>query len=313
VSSPRADAVRAYGLTPHTISQIQSLAALSPIVREVDLFRLDAFAWYRAQDGSAYVTTLYDGAELGVVATEGEDLFDVVATFREGVFVRLLAQPTTLENALGCANAYVFDFGDWRLASRRAQWRTAAPTPGQRAALTHAWVAHSDEMRRIVGNHRQPTCRGEASGVIGTLLVLRTLSTGTEQSRTWALTRFRERYGSERHDHRLLDVTGSSASPLVAALRRYYVELSRRQRTSFADFLRQTLERCALHIEDTQLTLTGGAQTATYTAKQWTTIGEVLTRELSRVGNVEVVVIPHPRDHTAAQQNEGGHHACPGS
>jgi superfamily II DNA or RNA helicase len=294
-SSPRTDAVRAYGLTPHTISQIQSLAALSPIVREVDLFRLDAFAWHRAQNGSAYVTTLYDGAELGVVATEGEDLFDVVATFREGVFVRLLAQPTTLENALGCANAYVFDFGDWRLALRRAQWRTAVPTPGQQAALTRAWATRSDEMRRIVGDDRRPACRGDASGVISTVLVLRTIRTGTEENRTWALARFRERYGSERHDHRILDVTGSSDSPLVAALRRYYVELSQRQRTSFADFLCRTLERCTLHIEDTRLTVTGNAQTATYTAKQWTTIGEVLTRELSRVGDVEVVVVP-PRD-----------------
>src|SRR5262249_19232690 len=82
-SPPTGTTVREYALTRKTIPHILSAAVLSPIVREIDLFRLNAFAWFQTHDGSAYVTTLYDGAELGVVAAEAEDLFDVIATFRE--------------------------------------------------------------------------------------------------------------------------------------------------------------------------------------------------------------------------------------
>lgn len=312
-SSPACASVQEYALTPKTIPRILSAAALSPIVREVDLFRLDAFAWFHAHDGSAYVTTLYDGAELGVVTADADDLFDLVATFREGVFVRLIAQPTTLENALGCANAYVFDFGDWRLASRRATWRTAAPTLSQQAALRRAWATRSDEMRHIIGDRPHLVQRGEASGVISTLHVLRTLRLGTQENHEWALTRFRERYGSDHHAHGILDVAGSPDSPLVAALRRYYVALFQKQRVSFDTFLRRTLEHCALHVEDRRLTVTGSARTATYTAKQWATIRDVLTRELGRVGELEVVVVPHTQHRSPAPQDEGGHHARTGS
>lgn len=313
-SSPAVPAVREYALTRKTIPRILSAAALSPIVREVDLFRLDAFAWFHAHDGSAYVTTLYDGAELGVVAVEADDLFDVVATFRAGVFVRLIAQPTTLENALGCANAYVFDFGDWRLATRRAAWRTAEPTPGQQATLRRAWATDSDEMRRIAGDRSPVLRRGEASGVISTLYLLRTLREGKPASREWALARFAERYGGERSDRRLLDVAGPPDSPLVAALRRTYVELRQTRRDSFPQFLRRTLERCTLQVEDGRLTVIGSGRTATYTAKQWTTIRDVLTRELGRIGEVEVIIVPPGPHRTAAPASaEGGQHARPGS
>ena len=86
-----------------------------------------------------------------------------------------------------------------------------------------------------------------------------------------------------------------------------------RRRVSFDTFLRRTLEHCALHVEDSRLTVTGSARTATYTAKQWATIRDVLTRELGRVGEVEVVVVPHTPHRSPAPQDEGGHHARTGS
>jgi superfamily II DNA or RNA helicase len=313
-SSAACAAVREYALTRKTIPHILSAAALSPIVREVDLFRLDAFAWFHAHDGSAYVTTLYDGVELGVVAADADDLFDVVATFREGVVVRLIAQPTTLENALGCANAYVFDFGDWRLASRRAAWRTTEPTPSQQATLRRAWATDRDEMRRILGDRQQIAQRGEASGVISTLHVLQAVREGRPESREWAIARFRARYGGERNDRRLLEVAGPPDSPLVAAVRRTYVDLWQTRRDSFHHFLRRTLERCTLHVAGARLTVIGDTRTAAYTAKQWTTIRDVLTRELGRVGEVEVIMVPPEPHRTAVPASaEGGHHARPGS
>ncbi len=312
-SSRACAAVREYALTPTTIPRILSATALSPIVREVDLFRLDAFAWFHAHDGSAYVTTLYDGAELGVVAADTDDLFDVVATFREGVFVQLIAQPTTLENALGCANAYVFDFGDWRLASRRAAWRTAQPTASQQAALRRAWATDRDAMQRILGDRQQVAQRGDASGVISTVHLLRTVRDGKRESRAWALARFRTRYGGADHEHHLLDVAGPSDSPVLAALHRYYVQVLQAPRASFDTFLRRTLDRCTLQIDGERLTVIGSAQTAAYTAPQWITIRDVLMRELGRVGELEVVVVPHAPQRMPAVQAEGGPHACPGS
>src|SRR5262249_28739077 len=151
------------------------------------------------------------------------------------------------------ANAYVFDFGDWRLASRRAAWRRAEPTPSQQAALRRAWVTDPDEMRRIAGDRAHVVQRGEASGVISTLHLLGTRREGKPESREWALARFAERYGGDRHDRRLLAVAGPPDSPLVAALRRTYVELWQTRRESFQQFLRRTLERCTLQVDGSRL------------------------------------------------------------
>lgn len=282
-------------LTPQTIADIQSVAQLSPIVRDVDLFRLDAFAWHTARDDRGYAVSLYDGVALGVVAQDGSERYDVVATFqKERAYARLLPQPTALETAMLCANAFLFDFGDWRLATRHARWRDATPTAGQQRYLRGFWRHERALMERMVGSPEGISARGQASGAISALQVWHTLTTGTEISRTAALARLQEHYETAPTEIVTLCLTGTVEAPVAGVLRRYHRELHQAQPGTFADFLRHTLERCTFAIADQQVTVQGGAQTRGYTSAQWGAIREALTTALGALGPVEVVIHPLP-------------------
>jgi hypothetical protein len=100
---------------------------------------------------------------------------------------------------------------------------------------------------------------------------------------------------------------------LVAALRRTYVALRQTQHDSFRHWLGRTLERCTLQIEGTRLTVTGSAWTAAYTSTQWGAMRDVLTRELGRVGELHVVIVPYTAPQISAPHEEGGQYACRGS
>jgi superfamily II DNA or RNA helicase len=287
-------------LTAQTIAEIQSVAQLSPIVRDVDLFRLDAFAWHTARDDHGYAVSLYDGVALGVVAQEGSERYEVMATFRrERAYARLLPQPTALATAMLCANAYLFDFGDWRLATRHARWRDATPTVGQQRYLRRFSWRERTLMERIVGSPEQIRTRGQASGVISALQVWQTLITGAEIPRAAALLRLQQHYETAPTETVTLCLTGTVDAPVAGALRRYHRELHQAQPRTFADFLRHTLERCTFAIADRQVTVQGGAQTAGYTPAQWRAIREALTTALGALGPVEVVVRPPQSDREA--------------
>jgi superfamily II DNA or RNA helicase len=293
-------------LTAQTIAEIQSVAQLSPIVRDVDLFRLNAFAWHTARDDRGYAVSLYEGVALGVVAQEGSERYDVVATFwQERQYARLLPQSTALETAMLCANAFLFDFGDWRLATRHARWRDATPTAGQQRYLRRFWSRERALMKRVVGSPEQMRTRGQASGAISAVQVWHTLHTGTEISRTAALACFQQHYETTSQETTTLCLAGTVNAPVAGALRRYHRELHRAQPGTFADFLRHTLERCTFAIADHQVTVQGGAQTASYTSAQWRAIREALTTALGALGPVEVVI--HPFLQEAVQAEASSH------
>jgi len=288
-------------LTAQTIPEIQSVAQLSPIVRDVDLFRLDAFAWHTARDDHGYAVSLYDGAALGVVAQEGSERYEVMATFRqERVYARLLPQPTALATAMLCANAFLFDFGDWRLATRHARWRDATPTVGQQRYLRRFSWQERTLMERIVGNPEQIRTRGQASGAISALQVWQTLTTGAEIPRAAALARLQQHYETAPTATATLSLTGTVEAPVAGALRRYHRELHQAQPRTFRDFVRHTLERCTFAIAGQQVTVQGGVQTAGYTPAQWRAIREALTTALGAFGPVEVLVYPLQSDREAS-------------
>jgi len=284
---------RQYQLTAQTLPDILSVAQLSPIVRDVDLFRLDAFAWHTVPDGRSYAVSLYDGVALGVVAQDPTDLYDVVATFREdGSYARLLPRPTTLETAMLCANAYLFDFGDWRLATRHASWREAPPTPSQHSYLRRLWRQERPLLEHVVGSPGSIRTRGQASGAISALQVWQTLGAGTEINRTAAQARFQQRYEGQPESTPALCITGDIDAPLVGILRRYHRDLHQAAPETFADFLRRTLERCTFEVAEQRVTVYGGSRTAGYTPAQWAAIRDALDKALGRLGRVEVVICP---------------------
>jgi hypothetical protein len=90
-------------------------------------------------------------------------------------------------------------------------------------------------------------------------------------------------------------VTGLHDAPVVGVLHRYQRSLHDAREDTFAAFLRDTLPRCHFAVTDGQVTVTGTATTAAYTAGQWRAIGAALTEALSILEPITVVIVPSPQ------------------
>lgn len=118
-------------LNPTNLPLLVSLENLSSSAREIDLFGLDAFAWYTA-GVSNYVQVNETLSLLIRPASDrtGHVLYGVFP--KAGFFAPLLDAPAAFDLAYGCGNAYLFDYGDRHLAAKGAQWRNGKPTDIQR-------------------------------------------------------------------------------------------------------------------------------------------------------------------------------------
>jgi hypothetical protein len=92
-----------------------------------------------------------------------------------------------------------------------------------------------------------------------------------------------------------LAVTGMLDTPAVGVLRRYHCTLQHAREDTFAAFLRDSLSHCTFAVTAEQVTVTGNAITAGYTAGQWHAISRALSEALSALGPVTVVITPPPR------------------
>lgn len=281
-------------LTPRTIAEIRALAPLTPLVREVNLFHLDAFAWYTAHNGRSFAVSLGEGISLGVLACMNDDeQYEVMVVFtQDATFARLLPHPTRLETAMLCANAYLFDFGDWRFATRHARWRAAEPTASQWRHLRAARVHDTQGSTEIVGPLDEVRTRGQASGAISALQVWQLVRSGDAIDRQTAQERLRQRARTATGSCPPLVVTGTCDAPVVGVLHRYQRSLHDTRANTFTAFLRDTLPRCHFAVTADQVIVTGNATTAAYTAGQWRAIGTALSEALSVLGPITVVIGP---------------------
>ena len=116
-------------LSPSNLPLLVNLENLSSSVKEIDLFGLDAFAWYKAE-GSHYVQ-VNDVFSLVIRPhSTGHILYAVFP--KAGFYAPLLDEPVEFNLAYGCGNAYLFDYGDRHLAAKGSQWRNGEPTEVQR-------------------------------------------------------------------------------------------------------------------------------------------------------------------------------------
>lgn len=118
-------------LNPTNLPLLVSLENLSSSAREIDLFGLDAFAWYRA--GASHYVQVNETLSLVIRPARdraGHILYGVFP--KAGFFAPLLDAPAEFDLAYGCGNAYLFDYGDRHLATKGAQWRNGKATDVQR-------------------------------------------------------------------------------------------------------------------------------------------------------------------------------------
>lgn len=118
-------------LSPNNLPLLVNLENLSSSVKEIDLFGLDAFAWYRA--GAAHYVQVNDDFSLVIRPDLEKRDHTLYAVFPKARFYApLLDGPVEFDLAYGCGNAYLFDYGDRHLATKGSQWRNGKPTDVQR-------------------------------------------------------------------------------------------------------------------------------------------------------------------------------------
>ena len=118
-------------LSPTNLPLLVNLENLSSSVKEIDLFGLDAFAWYKAE--ASHYVQVNDAFSL-VIRPHLEGTGHILyAVFPKAKFYApLLEGPADFDLAYGCGNAYLFDYGDRQLATKGSQWRNGKPTEVQR-------------------------------------------------------------------------------------------------------------------------------------------------------------------------------------
>src|SRR5437870_7766169 len=104
-------------LSPTNLPLLINLENLSSSVKEIDLFGLDAFAWYKA--GPSHYVQVNDVFSL-VIRPHLEGAGHILyAVFPKAKFYApLLEEPADFDLAYGCGNAYLFDYGDRHMAAK---------------------------------------------------------------------------------------------------------------------------------------------------------------------------------------------------
>jgi superfamily II DNA or RNA helicase len=117
-------------LNPTNLPLLVNLENLSSSVKEIDLFGLDVFAWYKA--GASHYVQVNGDFSLVIKADEKDCGYFLYAVFpKAGFYAPLLDEPIDFDLAYRCGNAYLFDYGDRYLATRGPHWRSEKPSVEQ--------------------------------------------------------------------------------------------------------------------------------------------------------------------------------------
>ena len=117
-------------LNPTNLPLLVSLENLSSSVEDIDLFGLDAFAWYTAE--ATHYVQVNENFSLAIRPGKDRGYFLYAVFPKTGFYAPLLNAPADFDLAYGCGNAYLFDYGDRHLATKGAEWRNGKPTEIQR-------------------------------------------------------------------------------------------------------------------------------------------------------------------------------------
>src|SRR5215813_12140062 len=153
-------------LSPTNLPLLVNLENLSSSVKEIDLFGLDAFAWYTVQ--ASHYVQVNDVFSLVVRPySHGHILY--AAFPKAGFYAPLLDESVEFDLAYGCGNAYLFDYGDRHLATKGSQWRNENPTEDQRNLFRRLRDKIKDISAGSISFDDPSTTKGEYGAAIAAL------------------------------------------------------------------------------------------------------------------------------------------------
>jgi hypothetical protein len=237
-------------LSPTNLPLLVNLENLSSSVKEIDLFGLDAFAWYTAR-ASHYVQV---NEMLSLVIRPARDraghiLYGVFP--KAGSFAPLLDAPAEFDLAYGCGNAYLFDYGDRHLATKGSQWRNGDPTDVQRNLFQRLRDKVKEISAGTISFVEPGENRGEYGAAIAALNAEMVLLSGrrmeSEEAKQFIKENLHQRAAGEQSIPMI--ISGHGDANIEAALKRAIASFSQAQEGDFRYYLSRILSENEVRLD----------------------------------------------------------------
>jgi superfamily II DNA or RNA helicase len=232
----------AIDLSPTSLPLLVNLENLSSSVKEIDLFGLDAFAWYRA--GASHYVQVNEALSLAIRPARngtGHILYGIFP--KAGFFASLLDTAAEFDLAYGCGNAYLFDYGDRHLATKGAQWRNGKPTDVQRDLFQRLRDKVKDISAGSISFAEPGAKKGEYGAAIAALnsemVLLRGRKIESEEAKQFIKENLHQRAAGEQSIPVIIN--GHGDANIEMAVRRTIATFSNSQESDFLNYLNRIL------------------------------------------------------------------------
>lgn len=229
-------------LSPTNLPLLVNLENLSSSVKEIDLFGLDAFAWYKA--GASHYVQVNDALSLVIrphLEGTGHSLYAIFPKPR--FYAPLLDGPVEFDLAYGCGNAYLFDYGDRHLATKGSQWRNGKPTDVQRDLFQRLRDKVKDISAGSISFPEPGAKKGEYGAAIAALNAEMVLLSGrkveSKEAREFIKQNLHARVAAEQPI--TVTTNGRGHATIEVALKRAIATFSQSKEGDFLDYLKRIL------------------------------------------------------------------------
>lgn len=268
-------------LSPTKLPLLVSLENLSSSVKEIDLFGLDAFAWYKA--GGSHYVHVNDDLSLAIKPDPSGSGFLLYAVLmKAGLYAPLFDSPVDFDLAYGCGNAYLFDYGDRYLATSGPQWRKDPPSEGQ----VNVFQRLFHEVKKLSGGSvtmpRPAARKGEYSGAITALNAEKVVLTGQRIDGGKARDYIREHLHAHVVESQDIPITlKSEGTPTIeAGLRRALATFSNSDDGDFRHYLKMILVENQIHLDGNRIKISHVKFPRYMTTKQMEAVKKGITEEV---------------------------------
>ena len=279
-------------LSPNNLPLLVNLENLSSSVKEIDLFGLDAFAWYKA--GASHYVQVNDAFSLVIRPHSDEHGHILYAVFPKArFFAPLLDVPADFDLAYGCGNAYLFDYGDRHLATKGSQWRNGKPTEVQRD-LFQRLKDRVKEMSAGSISFAEPAAnKGEYGASIAALNSEMVLLSGrkmeSEEAKQFIKESLHARVASEQS--MAMTINGHGDANIEVALKRAIATFSESEEGDFFDYLRKILIENQILLNGNHVTVSHVKFPSRMTQRQLQSAKDRIQEEIQfYVPNAEVIL-----------------------
>lgn len=280
-------------LSPTNLPLLVNLENLSSSIKEIDLFGLDAFAWYKA--GPSHYVQVNDALSLVIRPhLEGPSHILYAVFPKAGFYAPLLEGPVEFDLAYGCGNAYLFDYGDRHLAAKGAQWRNGKPTDVQRDLFQKLRDKVKDVSAGAISFAEPGEKRGEYGAAIAALnsefVLLSERKIESEEARQFIKQNLHDRASGEEPVP--VTASGDGDPTIEVALKRTIATFSQAKEDDFLSYVKKILLENQILLDRNRVRVSHVKFPGSMTEKQMKAVKERIQEEIRLyAAGAEVVLL----------------------